>query len=121
MANETETPGVSDFRDRKGGLVAFGIIQVLLGLFCLLMVPLMAFSMFAASSFGKGAAAPMSVHMLIPARLFYAALAVWFICMGIGSIEKCSKFWKMDRGQLAAWTKQVESGQIPDFGANLVY
>jgi hypothetical protein len=35
--------------------------------------------------------------------------------------KQCSKFWKMDHGKLNAWAKEVESGQIPDFGANLVY
>jgi len=35
--------------------------------------------------------------------------------------KKCARFWKMDYGKLDAWTKQVESGQTPDFGANLLY
>ena len=35
--------------------------------------------------------------------------------------KQCAKFWRMDYGKLNAWAKQVESGQIPDFGANLVY
>ena len=30
-------------------------------------------------------------------------------------------FWKMSRGKLAEWAAQVQSGQIPDFGANLRY
>jgi len=33
----------------------------------------------------------------------------------------CSTFWRFDRGQLARWTEQVKSGQIPQFGANVVY
>jgi hypothetical protein len=33
----------------------------------------------------------------------------------------CSKFWSYDRGQLARWTEQVKAGEIPQFGANLVY
>jgi hypothetical protein len=35
--------------------------------------------------------------------------------------ELCRKFWKMDRGQLDAWSQEVKAGKIPDFGANLVY
>ena len=33
----------------------------------------------------------------------------------------CRKFWKMDYGKLALWSKEVKAGRIPDFGANLVY
>jgi hypothetical protein len=35
--------------------------------------------------------------------------------------QRCATFWKMDRGRLAAWTKQVQAGKTPDFGANLRY
>ena len=35
--------------------------------------------------------------------------------------ELCRKFWKMDYGKLDKWNREVKAGQIPDFGANLVY
>jgi tetratricopeptide (TPR) repeat protein len=35
--------------------------------------------------------------------------------------QLCGKFWSDDRGQLARWTEQVAAGEIPQFGANLVY
>ncbi|HBB65728.1 MAG: hypothetical protein A2X28_05900 [Elusimicrobia bacterium GWA2_56_46] len=35
--------------------------------------------------------------------------------------KKCSRFWKGSHGELGEWTKQVEAGQTPDFGANLLY
>jgi tetratricopeptide (TPR) repeat protein len=35
--------------------------------------------------------------------------------------QLCSRFWSYDRGQLARWTAQVKAGEIPQFGANLVY
>jgi len=35
--------------------------------------------------------------------------------------ELCRKFWQMDFGKLDCWTAQVQSGKIPDFGANLSY
>jgi len=34
---------------------------------------------------------------------------------------KCSRFWKMHQGKLDEWTRQAEAGEIPDFGANLIY
>jgi hypothetical protein len=33
----------------------------------------------------------------------------------------CRKFWTMDNGNLDQWSKEVKAGEIPDFGANLVY
>ena len=35
--------------------------------------------------------------------------------------DSCRSFWKMDRGRLDQWAKEVETGKIPDFGANLLY
>ena len=35
--------------------------------------------------------------------------------------ELCGKFWKMGGEFLAAWTAQVLSGGVPQFGANLQY
>ena len=39
----------------------------------------------------------------------------------VAYFEKCSRFWTMRGGKLKEWTRQVHSGEIPDFGANLVY
>lgn len=35
--------------------------------------------------------------------------------------DLCAKFWEMDFGKLAAWKAQVEKGETPDFGPNLLY
>ncbi len=35
--------------------------------------------------------------------------------------ELCRKFWKMDYGKLNQWSDEVKAGNIPNFGANLVY
>ena len=35
--------------------------------------------------------------------------------------ELCRKFWKLERGRLDEWKKDIEEGRVPDFGANLVY
>jgi hypothetical protein len=37
----------------------------------------------------------------------------------IAYFDLCRDFWP--REELSTWTKQVEAGKIPDFGANLVY
>ena len=33
----------------------------------------------------------------------------------------CSKFWKMDYGKLKEWSARVKQGEMPNFGANLLY
>lgn len=35
--------------------------------------------------------------------------------------ELCRQFWKLERGRLNQWSQEVKAGNIPDFGANLVY
>ena len=35
--------------------------------------------------------------------------------------EMCRKFWSSGGGKLDEWTKDVQAGRIPDFGANLIY
>ena len=35
--------------------------------------------------------------------------------------KRCRKFWKMGQEKLDRWTKEVESGIDPDFGANLLF
>jgi hypothetical protein len=35
--------------------------------------------------------------------------------------ELCRKFWHMDLGKLNDWSRQVKAGEIPEFGANLIY
>jgi len=87
MTDYEETLQSSDFKDRKTGLVVFGILHIIFGGFCALMVPFMIFGMIASTVLDNSAAAPMRPTMMIPALLLYVLLAVWFICMGIGSIK----------------------------------
>jgi hypothetical protein len=35
--------------------------------------------------------------------------------------QRCGAFWSMGETQLGTWKAAVESGQVPDFGANLKY
>ena len=36
-------------------------------------------------------------------------------------LEKCKKFWEMDRDRLDFWIFQINKGKTPEFGANLLY
>lgn len=34
-------------------------------------------------------------------------------------LELCGRFWESDRGRIDRWMKEIRSGRLPDFGANL--
>jgi hypothetical protein len=87
MAEHEEIMQSSDFKDRKTGLVVFGILQIIHGGFFALMVPLMIIGMIASAARGDSSAPPINASMMIPGILFYVLVAVWFIWMGIGSIK----------------------------------
>jgi hypothetical protein len=66
--------------------MVFGILQILFGGLCALMAPLMIFGMVMNATMNKDTANPVGWHMMIPAIGVYAAMAAWFITMGIGSV-----------------------------------
>jgi hypothetical protein len=87
MSDYEETAKSPGFKDRKTGLIVFGILQIIFGGFCALQIPFMIFGMIASAFVESSAFATMRPTMMIPAILLYVVLAVWFIWMGIGSIK----------------------------------
>jgi len=87
MTEHEQTVQSSNFKDRKAGLIVFGILQIIFGGFCALMVPLMILGMITSTALKDSSTTSMNASMMIPGVLFYILLAVWFICMGIGSIR----------------------------------
>lgn len=87
MSNHDQTTQPGGFKDRKTGLVAMGIIQILIGAFCGLMVPLAILGMIVSMMDENSANLAMNPGQMIPGILFYVFLAGWFIWMGIGSIR----------------------------------
>ncbi len=78
MTELAAATGQASFKDRKVGLVVFGIFQILLGGLCALFLPLIVLG----TMMDKSA----SLRAVVPGALFYAFLAAWFITMGVGSI-----------------------------------
>ncbi len=139
MTDYEATPQSSDFKDRKTGLVVFGILSIILGGFCALMVPLMIFGMIASTALDKSGAADMSPATMIPGVLFYVLAAVWFIWMGIGSVK--TRRWARALILVSSWLwlitgvnglifilllmpdmydKMGESGQMPEVVARIM-
>lgn len=101
MVDHEDVVQGSDFRDCKTGLFVFGILEVSLGVFCALMVPLVIFGMIVTATLNDSSAAPMSTGMMIPSMLIYVILAVWFIWMGIGSMK--ARRWARSLLLVTSW------------------
>lgn len=76
-----------NFKDRKGWLIVFGILQIILGGFCSIGTLFMILGFFIAASIDNNANPPMNLSAMIPGVLMYLVFAVWFIWMGVGSIK----------------------------------
>jgi MFS family permease len=87
MADYEENAQTPDFKDRKTGLIIFGILQILLGALCALMVPLMVLGMVVSLLADNASVTPTNPTMMLPSILFYVLLAAWFITMGVGSLK----------------------------------
>jgi len=99
---EYETAQAAGFKDRKTRLVVFGILQIIFGGLCTLLVPLVILGMIMSATVNKGnAAAGASLRMMIPGILIYLLLAVWFIWMGIGSIR--TRRWARALILISSW------------------
>ncbi|MEY2584483.1 MAG: hypothetical protein QOD80_509 [Verrucomicrobiota bacterium] len=83
MTLEPLAAAPAQYRDRRTGLIIFGILTALLGGLLLLFVPLMAAALFASA--GKTAVAP-NPQAVIPGMIVCGVLAVVFIWLGIGSM-----------------------------------
>ncbi|MHC4308911.1 MAG: hypothetical protein ACYSSN_03105 [Planctomycetota bacterium] len=75
MSDFEETAHSSSFKDRKTGLIVFGILQIIFGGFCVLMVPFAILGMIASAFLDKSSATAMSPTMMIPGILIYVLLA----------------------------------------------
>jgi hypothetical protein len=93
-------PPPPPYKNRRGWLVAFGILEILIG--CVL-VALIAFTIFALrlQTPGAVAAPPPQPGVLAMLAVFYGVLAVFFVTVGIGSIQ--AKRWARITMLVAGW------------------
>lgn len=89
MTNNSQPESSPQFKDRKTGLVIFGIIELLIGGLIALMVPLMVLSMVMISKMELESSTTytFSGGMMVGICMFYALLAAFFFTTGIGSIK----------------------------------
>ena len=71
------------YKNRRTGLIVFGIALIALGALCLLFVPLMVLGqLMAAKTTGQS-----NLRMVLPSLLMYGGLGVLFVTLGIGSVK----------------------------------
>ncbi len=87
MQNSEHTEQAIVFKDRKAWMIVFGIFQIILGVVCALMVPLIIVALLGSAAQQGVTEDPMSISSIISGVAFYLVLAVWFIWMGVGSIN----------------------------------
>jgi hypothetical protein len=83
LPDEFPAPPIA-YRDRRTGLILFGIAQIVLGVLSLLMVALVVIGQVMLS---HSTGTPMAVRWIIPSILTYVLLAIALIWIGIGSIQ----------------------------------
>jgi hypothetical protein len=71
-----------EYKDRRTGLILFGILEVVIGLFA----GLMAFMMVVGLVAGSSAAGTPPLRMMAPIGVMYLGIAALFITLGIGSM-----------------------------------
>ena len=74
----------SDFKDCTLGLIIFGVVSVLIGAFCALLIPLMFLSVALSETVAGGGVDSRSAWS---ASALYTVMAVVFVWLGIGSIR----------------------------------
>lgn len=83
MSVVPSTP-VQTYKNRRAGLVVFGILQIALGLLAALMSLFMVVGVLAGTAAARGTA---PARVMAPIALLYFAVAVMFVVLGIGSIR----------------------------------
>ena len=90
---------VAQHKDRRGGLIAFGVAQIFLGLLCALFVGLMVVGQTMAAQSTGGSP---NFRMLAFSFAFYGVMAVILVWLGLGSIR--TRRWARALSLVLAWS-----------------
>src|SRR5688572_2895992 len=97
---ETTTTGAAEgFKDRRTGLIIFGILQLLIGGSCALFIPLMFVGQMMSA---KTTGTETSLRMILPSVVTYLILAVTFISIGVGSMK--ARRWARALSLIMGWS-----------------
>ena len=82
-----EVPHEPQFKDCKTRLTVFGILQIILGSFAAMLVPMMIMGSIVSRVAADETGPPVQTRQMIFGILFYIAAAAWFITVGAGSTK----------------------------------
>lgn len=94
---DSRSAGRPPFKDRSTGLIIFGLLQIIMGGFCALMIPLMLLSLTIAPDTNP----QLNAQAMIPAIGIYTLLAVLLIWLGVGSF--LARRWARALTLVLAW------------------
>ncbi|HTL18931.1 MAG TPA: hypothetical protein VL793_16960 [Patescibacteria group bacterium] len=92
-------PTIPQFKDRRAGLIMFGILEITFGVLAALMIPLIILGQAMAAHVNQE---PTPVRQLIPAMLTYIVLSIVLISVGIGSIK--ARRWARALSLVLGWS-----------------
>jgi hypothetical protein len=95
----TETASPQQFKDRKAGLVIFGILTIIGGCVCALIALLAAVAPMLAA---KAPNPPPTSSNVLPAVVMYCVMAIGFVWLGVGSIM--ARRWARALLAVISWT-----------------
>ncbi len=97
--------GLPVFKDRRTGLMIYGIFEIIAGALCALFIPLMFLGQ--ALTQARTGTQPQYRQML-PGLLVYTTLAVLLVVLGIGSIR--ARRWSRAFGLILGWSWLLSGG-----------
>lgn len=92
-------PLAPHFKDRRTGLIGFGILEIVLGVLAALMIPLMLLGQAMAAQTNPE---PMPLRQLIPAVVSYVLISAMLVSVGIGSCK--TRRWARALSLVIAWS-----------------
>jgi hypothetical protein len=95
----SDVPVVPDFKDRRTGLIVFGILEIVLGALAALMIPLMIFGQVMAAQ-ATDESPPL--RQMLPGVITYGIIAAVLIASGIGSCK--AQRWARALSLSVAWS-----------------
>ena len=101
MNDEMLSASTPDFKNRKTGLMLFGIVQVIMGALSFIFFIFTMFALLLSSSITQAAQAEINPFQLVLSLFFYLIIAVILIWLGIGSIG--AKRWARALTLILSW------------------
>lgn len=115
MSTEPLPSSQPAFADRRAGLIVFGVLEILFGCLCALMLPLMWVGL---AMNAKVTGTPVDHGAIVSGVLIYGSMAVVLIWLGIGSIM-CRR-WARALTLIVSWSWLLVGVMVAGFSVALM-